>query len=188
MSGEWDDDDDIEALEFEVVTIAHCEPAEFAVDDNDPVVQRVKEHISASISAVEGSWLYADFCQGPIDVAAQRPLDGDALQGLDAVVNQSYLQMTLFSDHPEVALTHEPDAMEASVIDLVGAMVLHASDIRERALIADLIGLMRRGGEPVEMIVDRAVVMFDAILTVAASASLRLWDAHSAYMRARCRQ
>jgi len=47
---------------------------------------------------------------------------------------------------------------------------------------------MRPSGEPVEMIVDRAVVMFDAILTVAASASLRLWDAHSAQMRARCRQ
>jgi hypothetical protein len=187
MSGEWDDDD-MEALEIEVVTIAYSEPAEFAADDDDPVVQRVKEHISASISAAERSWVYADFCRGPIDVAAQRLLEGDSLQGLDVACKQSYLQMTLFSDHPEVTLTHDPEGLEASVNDLVGAMVIHASDIRERALIADMIGLMRRCGEPVEVIVDHAVVLFDAVLGVAVSSSILLWDAHSTYMRASGRQ
>lgn len=176
-----DDFDDL-PLHFEVVKIAFSTPEVFAEPD-DPAVDRIQKHVAGRIEALEESEVYFRTVHSGFEDPAQHPLEGGRLIQLARDFDQAHLQLSLFSEHPEIVVNLEPMELRSSVRELLGAIVIEETDMRENVLVAAAIGLMRRAGEPVEHIVDLAISAFDAILDIAVALRCPLWEAHERYLR-----
>jgi hypothetical protein len=68
------------------------------------------------------------------------------------------------------------------MLDLLGAIILEETDVREKSLVADVVGLLRRDGAPVNEVVDLALAAFDTILDNAVALQCPLWEAHARYL------
>lgn len=166
---------------FELVRILEAEAAHFSAP-NDPAVKRIREYVDARCDSFGRVWVHADTVRGDFDVPVQRSVEGEIPVGLSMQMEQEYLQLSLFSNHPDVQVSLGHEEITASVMDLLGAIVVERSDVRETTLVADMVGLLRRHGSPLDQIADMAMAVFDVILSIAASRDLYLWDAHEFYL------
>lgn len=187
MRDDWFDSDDDRDEEgqpiprFKVVNIAYAEPALFSLP-HDPSVKRIQEFVDSRFDSYGVVWARADTVRGNLDVLVQHPALGEEQSHLALQMEQNHLQLSLFSEHPEIQISSPSEDLLNSVMDLVGAIVIERSDVRETTLVADMVGLLRRHGSPVNLITDMALAVFDVILSIAASREMYLWDAHEFYL------
>jgi hypothetical protein len=174
-----------EAEEFlrhlETVRIAFSTPEVFARPD-DSAVARVHSHVSRRLDSLEESEVYFRTVHSGFETPAQQPLEAGALCDSATDLQQGFLQLSLFADHPEVVVDLRHHTMSASMLDLLGAIILEETDVREKSLVADVVGLLRRDGAPVNEVVDLALAAFDTILDNAVALQCPLWEAHARYL------
>jgi len=176
MDDFWNRDD------FEIIDFARSEPEVFSCPD-DAITCRFKENLESIMETVEDGWDPFAVTWGDTNTPAQRPINDPVLSDISRQCDAPYLQLDLFADHPEALMSWPREGIGPAALDLLGAAVIEWSDCRESHLVADLVGLLRRGHYPVEQITDLAVSMFRLVALIAGSQKVTVWEAHGLFLK-----